>query len=75
MNYDKDILELKETNDNNKIEKAKAEERLNQSNNERIELLQDLSELKVKPNDLVGELEKLEGELQEGIAEAKSELA
>ena len=75
MNYEEEIKELGELNSNQKLEKAKAEERLKQDEENKTKLINELKELDTKLEDLDDKIEALDTMLQEGIVEAKEQLS
>lgn len=65
MNYDKELNDLKEDLENAKSLKYRAEARLEQLKRQEDEIVKELKELGVKPEDLDNEIEKLTLEINE----------
>lgn len=59
MNYDKKLSDLKESLENAKSLKYRAEARLEQLKQQEEDIIKELKELGVKPEDLDNEIEKL----------------
>lgn len=74
MNYEQEIKKIGELNSNQKLEKAKAEERLRQDEENKTKAINELNELGTKPEELEDKIEALDTMLQEGIVEAKGQL-
>lgn len=74
MNYEQEIKEISELNSNQKLEKAKAEERLRQDEENKTKSINELKELGTKVEDLDNKIEALDTMLQEAIIEAKEQL-
>ncbi len=70
MDYSKTINQLKENLDKAKDARIRAEARMEQLNKQKQELLTELEEYGIKPEDLEDEIAKLKKEIEELIAEA-----
>lgn len=72
MNYEQEIKDLKVKIDTAQLNKVKAETRLEQLENDRNALLEQLSTLGVEPENLDAHIENLEQEIAQLLEEAKS---
>ncbi len=70
MSYDKELSNLKENLEKAKSLKYKAEARLEQLNKQEEDIINELKELQVSPEDLDGEIEKLTLEIEKLFKEA-----
>lgn len=70
MNYEKELNDLKESLEKAKDLKYKAEARLEQLNKQEKEIIEELNELGVKPENLNKEIEKLTSEIENLFKEA-----
>lgn len=70
MNYDKELNELREDLENAKSLKYRAEARLEELKRQEGEIVKELNELGVKPEELDGEIEKLTLEIENLFKEA-----
>ena len=70
MNYDKELNELRENLESAKSLKYRAEARLEQLKRQEDEIVKELKELGVKPEDLDGEIERLTLEINKLFKEA-----
>lgn len=70
MNYEKELNDLKENLEKAKDLKYKAEARLEQLNQQEEEIIDELTELGVKPENLNEEIEKLSLEIKNLFQEA-----
>ena len=70
MNYEKELNNLKENLEKAKDLKYKAEARLEQLNQQEAEIIGELNELGVKPENLNHEIEKLSLEIENLFKEA-----
>ncbi|MFZ5986890.1 MAG: hypothetical protein ACOYWZ_07185 [Bacillota bacterium] len=69
--YDKKLNQIKENLDKAKNLRIRAEARLEQLNKQRDEILNELKELGIKPEDLESEIGKLKSEIEELIGKAE----
>ncbi len=72
MNYEKDIQLLKEQIDKAQMNKVRAETRLEALEKEKEEILQEMAQFGIKPEELDSEIEKLEAEIQTLLSEAQN---
>ena len=72
MNYEEKLNELKDNLEKAKSLKYKAEARLEQLNNQQQEIIKDLKNLGVNPEDLEEEIKKLKSEIDELFKEANN---
>lgn len=70
MDYGKTINQLKQSLDKAKDERIRAEARMEQLGKQKQELLKELEEYGIKPEDLENEITRLKKEIEELIAEA-----
>lgn len=68
--YEKELSDLKENLEKAKTLKYRAEARLEQLNNQQQEIIKELKELGVNPEDLEKEIDKLAKEIDELFKEA-----
>lgn len=71
MDYEKDLNQLKENLEKAKSLKYRAEARLEQLKQQEKEIIKELDELGVKPEDLEGEITKLNTEINSLFKESK----
>ena len=71
MDYQKELEQITETVETQKIEKAKLSERKRQLTTEKTKILKELEELGIKEEVLEETVEELEIELQKGIIECR----
>lgn len=71
-NYETRLEDLKKTLDKATNLKYKAEARLEQLNNQKKEIIEELNELKIDPDNLEDEIKKLENEIEELFTKADS---
>jgi len=71
MDYKEKILKLEKINSNNKLEKAKLEERLKTLEEEQTKLEKELNEEGFLVEELAEDIKKLEEKLDEGIEQCK----
>lgn len=69
--YDKKLNQIKENLDKAKNLRIRAEARLEQLNKQRDEILSELKELGIKPEDLESEIGKLKSEIEELLGKAE----
>lgn len=74
MNYERELNELKENLDKAKTLKYKAEARLEQLKQQEDEIIKELNELGVKPEELENEINKLTKVIESLFEEAKEML-
>ena len=72
MNYEEKLNELKDNLEKAKSLKYKAVARLEQLNNQQQEIIKDLKNLGVNPEDLEEEIKKLKSEIDELFKEANN---
>lgn len=70
MNYDKELNELRDNLESAKSLKYRAEARLEQLKRQEDDIVKELKELGVKPEDLDGEIERLTSEINTLFKEA-----
>lgn len=63
MDYEKELNILKDNLDKARSLKYKAEARLEQLNNQKLEIIKELEELGVNPEELEDEIKRLKGEI------------
>jgi chromosome segregation ATPase len=74
IDYSKTINQLKENLDKAKNMRIRAETRMEQLNKQKQEILKEIEEMGVKPDDLESEIEKLKNSIEEMINEANNML-
>lgn len=72
MDYEKELNSLKDNLDKAKSLKYKAEARLEQLNNQQQEIIKELNNLGVNPEDLEEEIKKLKSEIDKLFLEANT---
>ncbi len=70
MDYEKELNQLKNNLEKAKSLKYRAEARLEQLNKQEEEIILELKELGIEPNDLEGEISKLTNDIQTMFKEA-----
>ncbi|HOV26975.1 MAG TPA: hypothetical protein PK566_11530 [Pseudobacteroides sp.] len=74
IDYSKTINQLKENLDKAKNMRIRAETRMEQLNKQKQEILKEIEEMGVKPDELESEIEKLKKSIEEMINEANNML-
>ncbi|MDP4181377.1 MAG: hypothetical protein Q8942_09825 [Bacillota bacterium] len=74
VDYNKTISELKEKLDSAKNKRIRAEARMEQLNKQKQDVLKELEELGVKPDELEAEIERLKNDIEIMITEANKML-
>ncbi len=74
IDYSKTISQLKEKLDNAKNMRIRAETKMEQLNKQKQEILKEIEEMGVKPDELESEIEKLKNDIEEMIKEANNML-
>jgi len=74
MDYKKELEQITETVETQKLEKAKLEERKRKLTEDKTKILKELEELGIKEEVLEETVEELEIELQKGIEKCKQVL-
>lgn len=72
MNYEDKLTLLKKELDRAKDFKYKADARLEQLNNQKTEILKELEDYDIKPEDLESEISKLDNEIKELFEKASA---
>ena len=71
MDYIKELDRLKTANDRAKTERAKAEANLETLEKRKAELQAECKKLGIKPDDLPGEIKRLDTAIQDGLMRAR----